>query len=87
MSEQMPEYIKKKMQQDMRNDLNRIRMEDSKIIWETDALEQNLKAEASYIALEEKKELDQIYDNISNKTSHVELDPEIEEALSSIFAE
>lgn len=87
MVEYMPEHIKKKMQQDMRNELNRIKMEDSKIIWETDALEQKLKAEASYVAPEERDRIDKMLDEVSKQELDTQLTQEDMEVLSSIFAE
>lgn len=83
----LPEYTKKEMQQSAQNELNRIKKEESATIWETEALSQKLKEEASAIAPEEKEKLDTITDQMVGKDSLVkELSSEGQEALASIFS-
>lgn len=85
--QELSEHMKRKLSVEAQNELNRAKKAENSVIWETEALSQKLKEEASYVEPEEKEKIDKILDDIAKKDDHVEPTPELKEAIKSIFAD
>jgi molecular chaperone DnaK (HSP70) len=81
----IPEITKRKMAEQLHNEVNMMKRAEEAAIYETDILAKKLKEEASYINPEEKAKLDKLYEEIEDKNNHTELSSEVKDALASIF--
>ena len=81
----MPEIEIRRLEQELRNEYNRIR-EDQPVIVEESILDKKLKEEALYLPAETRNELDAVSQAAENYSS-ISLGEESKASLASIFAD